>query len=288
MTPASWQRTIARQVEIAGTGLHSGVRTIARVRPAPPGEGVRFQRVDLRDAPVAWARLDEVVATTRGVVVGRHARVATVEHLLSATRGLGVDNLIVEVDGEELPCGDGSAGIFVDALQSAGFVEQDAPRRPIVLDGPVWVSSGGSVIVALPAPHLRVTYVATADGVPVAPQIAEFQEDVDDYAREVAPARTWGYAAEVEALRARGLARGASTATVLVIGPEGFVNEPRFPNEMARHKILDAMGDLALLGRPLLAHVVAVRAGHTLHVALAAEIARVLAARGEGNGAGTR
>jgi UDP-3-O-acyl N-acetylglucosamine deacetylase len=282
------QRTIARPVEVAGTGLQTGARAVARLRPAAPDQGICFRRVDLRDAPAVQARLEEVVATARGVVLGRRARVATVEHLLSATRGLGVDNLVVEVDGEELPCGDGSAAVFVDALRAGGLVEQDAERRPIVLGAPVWVSSGSSIIVALPAPHLRVTYVVTADGVAIAPQIAEYREEVDDYAREVAPARTWGYVAEVDALRARGLARGASYATALVIGPEGFVNEPRFPNEMARHKILDAVGDLALLGRPLWAHVVAVRAGHTLHVALAAEIARALATSGGRSDAGLR
>ncbi|MDR7455602.1 MAG: UDP-3-O-acyl-N-acetylglucosamine deacetylase, partial [Armatimonadota bacterium] len=150
------QRTIARPVEIAGTGLHTGARTAARLRPAAPDEGIRFHRADLPDAPAVRAGLDDVVATARGVVLGRGARVATVEHLLSATRGLGVDNLVVEVDGEELPCGDGSAVVFVDALRTAGLVEQDAARRPIVLDAPVWVSSGSSIIVALPAPRLRV------------------------------------------------------------------------------------------------------------------------------------
>lgn len=222
------------------------------------------------------ASLDEVVATGRGVVLGRSARVSTVEHLLSAARGLGIDNLTVELEGEELPCGDGSAQIFVEALERAGAVQQDAMRRPIVLDAPVWVSNKASIIVAVPSPTFSVTYVATADGAALAPQIAEFRAGTDHYVRAIAPARTWGLAAEIESLRARGLARGASLSSVLVIGPEGFVNEPRFPNEMARHKILDVVGDLALLGRPVQAHVVAVRAGHGLHVALAREIVRSL------------
>jgi UDP-3-O-acyl N-acetylglucosamine deacetylase len=204
--------------------------------------------------------------------------VATVEHLLSAARGLGIDNLAVELDGEELPCGDGSARIFVEALDRAGAAQQDAPRRPIVLDAPVWVSAEGSIMMAAPAPRLRFTCVATADGTRLPPQMAEFDEERDDYATAIAPARTWGLATEAEALWARGLARGGSLATALVIGPEGFINEPRFSDELARHKILDALGDLSLLGRPLCAHVVAVRAGHSLHVALA----RAIAARLDG------
>lgn len=276
MSEETQQRTIARPVTVSGTGLHSGLHTVAHLMPAAPDRGVAFRRLDIEGAPAIPARLGEVVATARGVVLGRQAPVATVEHLLSAARGLGIDNLTVELDGEELPCGDGSAQIFVEALTGAGAVDQDAPRRPIVLEQPVWASRRGSIIVAVPSPWLQVTYVATADGAALAPQMAQFHAGRDDYAVAIAPARTWGLAVEVEALRARGLARGASTATALVIGPDGFMNEPRFPDELARHKILDAIGDLSLLGRPLCAHVVAVRAGHSLHVALAHEIAQGL------------
>jgi UDP-3-O-acyl N-acetylglucosamine deacetylase len=274
MTTPSAQRTIAGPVVVTGTGLHTGSAVRARLLPAPPGSGVWFRRVDLEGAPRIRASLDEVVSTHRGVVLGRRARVATVEHLLSAARGLGVDNMEVELEGDELPCGDGSAQIFVEALQRAGLAGQPAQRQPIALQAPVWVSRTSSIIVAVPSGTLRFTYVATADGAALEPQIAEFNDEEDDYAADIAPARTWGLMAEVDSLRASGLARGASLSTTLVIGPEGFVNEPRFTNEMARHKILDAIGDLALLGCPLRAHVVAVRAGHALHVALAREIAR--------------
>jgi UDP-3-O-[3-hydroxymyristoyl] N-acetylglucosamine deacetylase len=267
------QRTIARPVTVAGVGLHTGETSAARLLPAPAGEGVTFKRLDLPGTACVSATLEEVIATSRGVVLGHEVRVATVEHLLSAARGVGIDNLRVELEAEELPCGDGSAQIFIDAFERAGIVEQEAPQHPITLEAPVWAAQGTSMIVAVPGAGLRVTYLVTADGAALAPQIAEFREGDDVYSKAIAPARTWGLAAEVEALRARGLARGASLATTLVIGPDGFVNEPRFPNELARHKILDAIGDLALLRRPLHAHVVAVRAGHGLHVALAREIA---------------
>jgi UDP-3-O-acyl N-acetylglucosamine deacetylase len=275
------QQTVAHPATVSGVGLHTGAQSTARLLPAPAHSGVAFRRVDADGAPIVPARLDEVVATGRGVVRGRRVRISTVEHLLSAARGLGIDNLLVELDGEELPCGDGSARIFVEALERAGTRQQDASRRPITLDAPAWVSHEASIIIAVPATNLAITYVATADGAALAPQIAEFRANEDSYVNAIAPARTWGLAAELELLRARGLARGASLASVLAIGPEGFLNEPRFPNEMARHKILDAVGDLALLGRPLLAHIVAVRAGHSLHIALAREIERRLAESGD-------
>ncbi len=274
MITVGCQRTIARPALIRGAGLHSGAPAAARLLPAPAGAGIAFLRTDVAGATPIPARLEEVAATARSVVLGGSVRVATVEHLMSASYGLGIENLLVEVEGEELPCGDGSALIFVEALEAAGSVDQDAPRAPIVLEEPVWASEGGSMIAALPAGQFQVTYVVTADAASMAPQMAEFREGVDDFAASIAPARTWGMAAEIEALHAQGMARGVSLETVLAIGPDGFLNEPRFPNEMARHKILDAIGDLALLGRPVRAHIVAVRAGHGLHVALAREIAR--------------
>ncbi len=279
------QRTIAHPVTVTGRGLHSGAEARVRLMPAPPATGVTFRRVDLDGAPLIPARLDEVVATGRGVTLGRTARVATVEHLLSAARGLEIDNLLIEVDGEELPAGDGSARIFVDALRDAGVADSDSPRVPIILDGQVWASSDGRIIMAGPAPRLRLTYVVTADGTSIPAQLAEFDAGRDDYAAAIAPARTWGLAADADALRARGLARGATLANTLVLGPDGYLNEPRFDDELARHKILDALGDLSMLGRPLCAHVVAVRAGHGLHIALARQIAAQAHGRGaEGAG----
>lgn len=273
MITAGVQRTIARPVLVAGEGIHTGARSVARLLPAPASSGVRFRRVDLPGAPPVAATLDQVVATSRGVVLGREARIATVEHLLSAAMGLGIDNLEIELDGEELPCGDGSAQIFAEALDRAGAVAQHAPRCPIALAEPVWAADGARMIAAVPGPGLRITYMVTADGAPLDPQLAEFDEAHDLFAAAIAPARTWGLAAEVDALRAGGLARGASQSNVLALGPDGYMNAPRFPNELARHKILDVIGDLALLGRPLRAHVIAVRAGHGLHVSLARAIA---------------
>lgn len=274
MTAVKSQRTLAGPVTVSGIGLHSGVHATARLLPSPPDHGVIFRRVDLADGPLVPAQIGEVVDTAFGVVLGHHVRVATVEHLLSAARGMGVDNLLVELRGEELPCGDGSAQVFVEAFHEAGVVDQGVPRSYIVLDSTLTVSDGTSLIAAVPSLRFHVTCVTTADRTSLPPQVAEYDPQIDDYATAIAPARTWGLREDEATLKARGLARGASLATVLLMDREGFVNPQRFPNELARHKILDAVGDLALLGRPLRAHVVAVRSGHRLHVALAREIAR--------------
>ncbi len=268
------QRTITRAVHLSGIGLHTGGPVSCRMLPAPPDHGVSFSRVDAAQAPTIPARLSEVVATDRGVVLGHTMRVATVEHLLAAAHGLGIDNLTVEVNGEELPCGDGSGLIFTDALMQAGPVEQDAPRHPIAVTAPVWAIRERSLVVAIPAPQLRVTVLTTVEGTSIPAQVAEFDAGVDDFVATMASARTWGFAAELDALRTRALARGASLDNVLGIGANGYLNEPRFSNEVARHKVLDLIGDLALLGRPLHAHVVAIRSGHGLHIALARLIAR--------------
>lgn len=261
-------------MSVSGWGIHSGEHAEVTLGPGPVHSGIVFRRVDRRDASPVRATPDAVTDTRRGVTLGEGpSAVRTVEHLLAAAAGLGITNLMVDVVGEEVPVLDGSAALFCRLIEEAGIEEQAASLEPIVPAGPVWVASGDASLLALPARGLRVTYVVplshpvlgtalTAD-VTFAPGV---------FARDVAPARTWGVAAEVEALRSRGLARGASLENALGLGPEGYLNPPRMPDEPARHKILDLVGDLALLGRPLRAHVIAVGAGHALHVDFARKI----------------
>ncbi|HEY3248545.1 MAG TPA: UDP-3-O-acyl-N-acetylglucosamine deacetylase [bacterium] len=270
MNPApSAQRTISRACVLAGYGLHTGERTAVRCLPAPKGTGVTF----VLNGVEIPARLDAVVDSHRGVTLGRGGVVVrTVEHLLAAASALGIANLRVEVDGEELPALDGSARPFADALTAAGAVTQGVAWRPVDLAEPVWVSRGATFVLALPAPILRVTYVVPT-GIPsLGTQSIDIRDPAGVFTEQLAPARTWGFASEAAALRAEGLARGASEDNTLGLGPEGFLWPPRFDDEPARHKVLDLLGDIALLGRPLRAHVLAVAAGHALHVELARAI----------------
>lgn len=192
----------------------------------------------------------------------------TVEHLLAAAAGLGISNLRIEVRGEELPILDGSAAPYLDALGAAGVVEQPA-RLPVAAPAqPQWLMRDTAWILAVPADHFRATYIVPLRQTSLGTQVADFDPRRDRFAEQIAPARTWGFADELDALRQAGLAHGASAGNALGIGREGYLSPPRFPNEPARHKVLDLLGDLALLGVPLQAHVIACGAGHALHVAL--------------------
>jgi UDP-3-O-[3-hydroxymyristoyl] N-acetylglucosamine deacetylase len=268
------QQTLAAVATVSGRGLHTGKPVGARLIPAPAGSGVVFTRIDLSGAPRVPATLGEVCDTDRGVDLGpSRARILTVEHLLSAARGCGVDNLVVELDSEELPSGDGSAKIFVDAFAQVGTVAQNASRQPLELDRPEIVQNGASFITAEPSGTFSVAYTVILDETTLPEQHAEFNEDTDDYAETIATSRTWGRADQLDELRARGRALGASMENTVAYRHDRFLNELRFPNELARHKILDAIGDLSLLGRPLRARVTAFRAGHGLHIDLARRIA---------------
>lgn len=273
----SVQHTIASSVTMRGAGLHTGREIEMVLRPAAAGTGVVFHRTDRPGAPPVAARLDQVTGTVSCVALGGDGGVQTVEHLLSAAWALGVDNLRVEIDGPEVPGMDGSALPFVRALREAGVRGQESTRPVLQVQSAVWAGDAERAwAVALPAERLSITCVVTLSGSPsshggaaAGDQAATFDAAAADYEETIAPARTWGYERDAAALRARGMALGASLDNTLAIGDSGFLNTPRFPNEPARHKVLDLLGDLALLGADLRAAVIAVRAGHTLHLALA-------------------
>lgn len=267
------QTTLARPVRVGGVGLHTGRRVDAVLHPAGPDEGIAFYRSDVDVIVPALAeeagRLD--FATSLGE---RDRSVSTVEHLLSAAYGLGLDNFTVEVNGPEVPILDGSAIGWVHHLRSAGLRRLGADVRPVSVDRTLQVSDGqGKHIEVRPARELRVTYSIDFPHPAIGRQSISLVLSPEIYERHVAPARTFGFLAEYEYLKAKGLARGASPANCIVIGDRNVKNgELRFPDEFVRHKVLDLLGDLSLVGRPLVGHVIASRAGHALHTALARTI----------------
>ena len=268
---AGWQRTIARPCVIEGRGLHSGTPSRIRCLPAGADTGIIFTPAS---GPQIPAGLDSVVDTRRGVTLGRGGYVVrTVEHFLAAAQALRIANVHVEVDGEELPALDGSALPYAHALQDAGDQPQDAPWAPRAPAAPIWVTQGAASILLLPASIPRISYVVPTGVDALGVQSVDFVDPTHAFLEEIAPARTWGFADELDRLRAEGLAFGASEENTLGLGPSGYLWPPRFPDEPARHKVLDLLGDLALLGRPVRAHVIAVAAGHALHVELARRIA---------------
>ena len=269
------QLTIARDGELRGIGLHTGEEARMRVRPGPVNAGIVFRRTDIEGAEDVPASVANVVGTDRGTVIGvGSARVHTVEHLLSAAAGAGIDNLIVEMDGPEPPAVDGSAGPFLELLRGCGLEEQDAPVRCITVSDTFSVHEGEAEYVVAPASDLRISTTIDFPHPLIGRQYCSFSVDPDSFAREIASARTFGFVHEVETLRARGLARGGSTDNAIVLSDEGLADgvELRFADEFVRHKTLDMVGDLALLGSRLRAHIVAQRPSHRGNVALAREI----------------
>ncbi len=276
------RRTVSAVAEVRGVGLHEGTPTTLRVLPGRPDGGVTFVRTDLPGRPRIPVDSDHVVERGRRTALAEGAaEVHTVEHFLSACHGLGVDDLEVEIDGVEVPGMDGSALPFVELLRRARPVEQPGhPARILVLDAPEGCVEGTSdaSIAALPwEAGLRASYTLDyGPSAPFGPQHVSVAVDEDAFVREIAPARTFVLESEAKALRERGLGKGATTENTLVVGPSGPVqNRLRFPDEYARHKVLDMLGDLFLAGADLRCHVVGVRSGHGAN----AELARRLASR---------
>ncbi len=268
------QRTIARIIDIEGIGLHTGVAARARILPEDTDRGIVFVRHDLDGAEVPAAAEHLVEGNGLSTTLARgEAMVVTVEHLLSALRGLGVDNARIEVDGPEIPILDGSARPFVELLRAAGLRSQGKARRYLTLTRPVSVKQGDKAILALPANDLHATYAIDFPHPAIGSQVLAIPLTEDAYVAGIAPARTFCLLRDVEAMRRRGLALGGSLDNALVLTEDGVLNESlRFSDEFVRHKVLDLVGDLALLGVPLRAHLIAFKAGHRLHAALVKRI----------------
>lgn len=258
-------------VRFEGVGLHTGRPCRLAVQRGAPGSGVTFIRADLPGRPTIQASVASVSSTTRQTVLtGSGATVATVEHLMAALAGLDLWDAVIEVDGPEVPALDGSALPFVLALTHLG----SSPRAPLVVDHEVSVRTDDGVARIAPSDHLSVTCTVEFEHPAVQTQCASWDGSATAFRAQVAPARTFGFLDHALALRERGLVMGAGLDNTLVFGPEGPLTPPRFVNEPARHKLLDAIGDLALLGRPLTARVVLERPGHSMIVALVRTLQR--------------
>ncbi len=273
----SWQCAIAAAVEQSGIGLHSGQNSSVRILPAAADEGRWFVRTDLPGSPKIPAQVAAVHQTllSTELAVG-DASVRTVEHLLAALMGLGIDNACIEIDGPELPLLDGSAQEWVRAIASVGLQTQSARRRVVTLTEPIWVRQGDAFVMGMPATEPRFTYGIDFNLSAIGnqwhswsplPVVADQDLSQLEFVTEIAPARTFGLAHQIEQLQANGLIKGGSLENALVCGENGWINPPlRFSNEPARHKLLDLVGDLSLLGDWPCMHIVAYKASHQLHV----------------------
>jgi UDP-3-O-[3-hydroxymyristoyl] N-acetylglucosamine deacetylase/3-hydroxyacyl-[acyl-carrier-protein] dehydratase len=277
MTRRRQQCTLKGPCEFEGIGLHSGASIHGRVLPAPKDSGIEFVRTDLPDAPSIPAQIGYQTFEDRRTRLQRNgAQIDTVEHFLAVCNGLGVDNLTVELDGPEMPGLDGSAKGFLDLFRSVGVVEQRAEARVFRLDEPIYVTEGSATLVALPTERegLTLQYVASFSDPDVRGGTLSLEITPESFAEEIAPARTFCLASEVEALRAMGLGKGATPENTLVLGdPESVL---RMPDEAVRHKILDLLGDLDLLGADLEAHILATCSGHQTNAALVRQLVELM------------
>ena len=275
------QRTIGREVSLEGIGIHLGEPAAVSFHPAKPNSGIVVRRVDLPGKPEIPATLDHVVGTELGTSIGSgDARVLTVEHLMAAVGASGISNLRLDVSGPEIPIRDGSFLDFLDAIEAAGVVEQNARARVGQLDEPVALrAAGGESYILVPGPGLRITGTIHFEHPAIGRQTGSFAGSGPDFRADIAPARTFGFLSEAEILRARGLARGASLANTVVLDEQGVTNEElRFADEFLRHKIGDVLGDLTLLGRRLEGHLVVDRPSHAGNI----EFGQLLAQRMKG------
>jgi UDP-3-O-[3-hydroxymyristoyl] N-acetylglucosamine deacetylase/3-hydroxyacyl-[acyl-carrier-protein] dehydratase len=271
------QRTLASSASLTGSALHTGENVTLTILPAPVGHGFKFQRTDLPDEPVVDAAAAYVKTVERATtLVQGMVKIHTVEHVLSALTGMGVDNALIQMDANEPPIGDGSASEYIALIKNAGIVEQDAPRRYLEIREPITVESNGSILVILPDSKFRISCTQVGpEGRFTQFRSTEITPEI--YEKEIAPARTFVFYEDVKPLMDKGLIKGGSLENAIVArGDSVLSKEPlRFTDEFVRHKILDIVGDLALCGRFIRGHVVAVKPGHGINT----EMAKLLAER---------
>lgn len=284
------QTTLAKPVSVEGQGLHTGTKGIMTIKPAPVNFGIKFQRIDLKDQPIIEAHIDNVVSTDRGTCIGKgDARVYTIEHVMAALRGMEVDNALIELSMEETPIKDGSSKAFVEAIETAGIVEQDAIREYIEIDEEITMEIPEKKIKIEIRPSKRFSLAVVIDFESrVLGEQSAFMDDIKDFKTKIAPCRTFVFLHELEFLLKNNLIKGGDLNNAIVfvnrkmpqdemdyladlfhkprvkVNGNGILNnlDLYFDNEPARHKLLDMVGDLNLLGKPLKGHVTAYRPGH--------------------------
>ena len=280
------QRTLASEVSVEGAGLHTGKPTRATLRPASEGSGILFRRLDIAGQPAIQATVDAVAGTSWETVLGEgEARVGTIEHLLAPLTVYGVDNLEVLLDGPEPPALDGSGREWCLRIEEAGIVDQGRPVRTLVVHEPFTVREGESTYTVAPHTAFRVTASIDFEHPAIGRQSVTADLEPETFRRDIAPARTFGLESWKEMLHAKGLALGSTYENTIVATENGLApgTELRFPDEFVRHKILDLVGDLALAGAPLRAHVIADRPSHRGNVAVARRLRKLLARPEDGS-----
>lgn len=271
------QKTIAKEIGLKGVGLHSGKKVNLFFKPGQPDSGIRFVRIDLPGKPEIKVGVEHLLpksGSLRSSYLDKQGiQINTIEHLLAALNGAGIDNLIIEIDSSEVPGLDGSSQEFLEVLEKSGIVEQDKPRRYICLKEAVSVEDQGAVIIALPSEELKISYTLDYNHPFISKSFLQLYLTPETFKTELSSARTFCLEEEVAQLHEKGLGQGGNYQNALVVGKNGVIdNKLRFEDEFVRHKILDLLGDLYITGLPLKAHIIAVKSGHSLNLKLVKKI----------------
>ena len=270
-----FQRTLCQEIAFSGIGLHTGYSVNLKLVPAPPDTGIVFRRTDLKNFRIEAIRSHVANVSYATTLMKKGVMISTVEHLLSTLYGLCIDNLFLDVDSMEVPILDGSCRTFVDAIMEAGIRVQDALRRYIVVEKPIEVRQDGKVAGVYPSPALKATYIIDFEHKAIGHQEIRMDLTPESYRRELGQARTFGFISDIEYLKGLGLIRGGSLENAVVLDDSGIVEtDLRYPDEFVRHKLMDMLGDISLIGFPIIGHLYAERAGHAIHTALADRIVR--------------
>lgn len=267
------QRTLKKEVSFSGVGLHTGKEVALRFCPAPPHSGIVFQRIDLPGKPIIPASIEYVKDTSRSTMIGidQECMVQTIEHVMAAVYAFQIDNLCIQVTAGEPPIGDGSSLTFVEMIENAGIYEQDAAISIVSIKTPLYYSKGDTHLVALPSEDYRISYTLHYPKTSVIrSQYFTCQVNQDNFKKDLSGCRTFALYDEITFLMEKGLIRGGSLENAVVIKDDVIFSKEglRFPDEMVRHKVLDLVGDLALVGFHFCAHIIAIRSGHASNVAL--------------------
>lgn len=262
------QTTIAKSISLTGVGVHSGKMTRLTIKPAPKNHGIKFRRVDLPGTQDIQALYKRVVDTSLATVLGTNgAIVSTIEHLMASFSGLGVDNVLVEIDDYEIPIMDGSAKIFTQMMAAAGIVFQDAPKHYFIVKKPIALTEDDKSVVVYPEPCFKITCRIDFAHPLIGKQEITFDREKDNFEKDISRARTFGFIQDLEILKKFSLGKGGSLDNAIVIGEDKILNEEglRYPDEFVRHKLLDSLGDFSLLGMPIRGHIITSKSGHTLN-----------------------
>ncbi len=263
-----YQRTIKHEITLSGIGLHIGKNVNLTLKPSPPNTGIIFRRIDVSHVEPTRAIIANVTDGQLATTLGNNGTgVNTVEHLLAALAGLGIDNVLIELDAPEIPILDGSAGPFVSLLRTARLKYQNVPKKFVVIKEPITIRCEDKYIEAYPADRLILDCTIDFDHPLIKKQSFEWEFGYRSFVKEICKARTFCFRQDIDVLRANGFAKGGSLDNAVVVDKDGVINKGglRFPDELVRHKVLDLLGDLSLLGHPIIGHIKTYKAGHLLN-----------------------